>query len=204
MKTAQELFNAIKKCEFEDVRTDALALLKKVLESLNQNLQNGVRPTVQIHPLGFLCIRWILASGNTLRIHIWDKSFQCVQTPNWPIHDHIFSFTSYVLEGEVQNKTYMENDQPNRRAWLIYTVDYFANRSELKWFGQKLKLKVKESSIQRKSSNYRVVAGVFHRTILRSDFAITVLATDQTEENLTPRVIGTHETRKLHASKWAN
>lgn len=146
---------------------------------------------LQQHPLGFFCIRWNLDEARSLRIHVWDRRFDWTQTPNWPIHDHVFAFRSAVLRGAIQNKTYDLIQNTSKRRWEIYDVNYINQCSVLTPRAFTNALRVSGSTLQPAGSTYELPAGILHRSTLRTKSGISALATTT---NLTapvkPRVIG--------------
>lgn len=148
-------------------------------------------PELQYHPLGFFCIRWIVEKSKTVRIHVWDKQFNWKQEPNWPIHDHIYSFRSSVLLGEIQNKIYSVENISSQRRWTPYEVSYGGQESAMLPMQKQIGLRISSVRLHQAGSAYQLPAGVFHRSILRANRAITALATT-TESHVSPvpRVIG--------------
>jgi hypothetical protein len=189
MTDATSIFNAIEDGKTSILKQTLVDLIERSSElpqgSDNKNI------VIQVHPLGFLCLRWNLGGGRTLRVHVWDKKFDCVQNPNWPIHDHVFSFRSFVVAGAVQNKTYSRTENRGDKCWDIYSVAYGNGVSKLVWTGIKYGIGLANCVLQTAGTYYDVPAGVLHRSILRSEFALTVLATrQQGPSNLAPNVVG--------------
>ena len=185
-------------------REIAHALLVKILDETYHN--DEVAPLLQHHPLGFFCIRWNLDLYRSVRIHIWSRDFNWAQEPNWPIHDHLFSFKSVVLYGRIQNKTYaIDSKNTGPRNWTIYEVSYNDQSSAMSPKSNSIGVRTLTSSCQHSSSSYELPAGVFHRSTLRSRHAITVLATaTETSANQTPRVIGTKSNTTLTFDRQSN
>lgn len=184
-------------------RNAALQLVQEALEmeTTRENVD------VQTHPLGFCAIRWRLAGGRALRVHIWARDFDWRQSPPWPIHDHVFDFSSAVLEGRVINKLYRLGPPDEQKACncAVYQVDYAdgASRMTLKQPGARLKLDAVQAV--NRGEMYRVRAGVLHRSKLAADTAITVLATLDHQGYAAPRVIGDGKANELvfrRTSSW--
>jgi hypothetical protein len=197
MFRVQEIFNAIRGSDTSEIAANVARLIRSYCEA-DDNLSEIPELTTQIHPLGFLCLSWVINASDSLRVHIWDKNFDCKQSPNWPIHDHIFSFRSVVLIGAVQNKTYSESNVAGRRQWNIFNVNYDRGVSKLSWTGVSIGIEQVNVKLQIQGSQYDVQAGMFHRSILRSNFAVTVLATTKDKfDGIGPRVVGGNETASL-------
>ncbi|MCY1167885.1 hypothetical protein D9M73_78590 [compost metagenome] len=160
--------------EFEDERTAKIATMG----------------AAQKHPLGFFALRWNVGVNQVLRVHLWSKNFKWVQHPNWQIHNHIFEFDSLILHGTIQNKTYEKKERKKGR-WSIYEVDYADQNSTLIHSLSDVALGLTGTTVQRDQSKYSLAAEVLHRSILRSESAITVLAARTTAQaNFKPIVIG--------------
>lgn len=185
-------------------REIAHALLVKILDETYHN--DEVAPLLQHHPLGFFCIRWNLDLSRSVRIHIWSRDFNWTQEPNWPIHDHLFSFKSVVLCGHIQNKTYaIDSKNTGLRNWTIYEVSYNNQSSAMSPKINSIGVSTLTSSCQHANSSYELPAGVFHRSTLRSSYAITALATaTESSANPTPRVIGTKSDTTLTFDRQSN
>lgn len=166
------------------------ALLQNKLST--QPAQDWIAPLLQYHPLGFFCIRWNFGNSESVRIHIWNREFDWTQEPNWPIHDHIFSFKSVVLHGLIQNKIYTTEFNPKtHRNWTVYEVSYDDQESALRPISNQIGLKVASHFCQRALSTYELAASTFHRSKLRSKIAVTVLATKiAPNASQKPRVVG--------------
>jgi hypothetical protein len=146
---------------------------------------------IQAHPLGFFALSWDLGEGKVLRIHIWSKAMRINQNPYWPIHDHIFSFSSLVLFGNIQNKVYGFRDSVRKSRFVQeFTVNYEGGRSVLSPTCKLGELFQIYTAVQPENSYYSLESGVLHRSILRSDFAVTALATQQSTVSSKPKVIG--------------
>lgn len=169
--------------------TNVSALVREAL--LRVKARQDEEVNIQVHPLGFIALRWELNDEDALRVHIWSRDMKTVQSPNWPIHDHTFSFRSLVLQGCVQNKVYrLKNCNKKSRLVKVYEVEYSGGSSILlgtQKFGEALQ---SSSELQPLGSYYDMDAGVFHRSILRSDFAITVLATHKVSKAVRAQVLG--------------
>lgn len=173
---------------------DVINLTRSVITILNELQQfpeneQSINASVQAHPLGFLCVKWDIDSKRSLRIHVWDKILKSTQIPNWPIHDHIFSFRSVVLEGVVQNKSYQILDVKNKRTWNIFKVAYENNISKLIWANFSKSIKITGNNLQVAGTHYDIKSRTMHRSILRKDFAITVLATTKDGADLIPPLV---------------
>lgn len=150
----------------------------------------------QQHPLGFFACRWSLGSERTLRLHLWSSDFDWSQEPGWDIHDHIFSFSSCVLFGMLENSIY-EIDESSVRAGpehSVFKVVYSGEKSSMLQVERGVYLKKPMSSIESDGMFYSMEAGVLHSSKLLSRQAATVLATRTDGIPLNgPRVVSTHQ-----------
>lgn len=192
----RELFD-----EISSGRSSVAPMTRVLLEHVAAGISQGTchTPILQYHPLGFFCIRWDLDEEKSVRIHLWDRSFYWQQDPNWPIHDHIFSFRSVVLLGIVQNKTYsIATTNSKEPRWTIYEVSYGDQKSRLTPLQNAIDLHISTTNRQPAGSMYELSASVLHRSTLRSDHGITVLATKaDLSRRDKPRVIGARGCVKL-------
>ncbi len=169
--------------------------ISKLLTEVSSGLQNdsSLRCKIQKHPLGFLAIRWDLSHTESLRIHLWDKGFSWKQHPDWQIHNHVFGFTSLVVSGCIQNKTYKRSKRKEGR-WPVYEVAYEGGRSILNFGGEKISLDSPTSTLQITGEYYSLTSAILHRSVLRSSQAITALATSyESGIEQKPLVIGSGE-----------
>jgi hypothetical protein len=129
------------------------------------------------HPLGFLCCHLYTEDKRSARVHLWPVEMANKQSLEFNIHDHVFSFTSWVLVGEVMNVCYAPSPAGDRYA-EYKTVYCGADVSTLSKESGTAKLK--ETSRERYSagSRYELRAGVLHETFrTSSQSALTVLVT---------------------------
>jgi hypothetical protein len=196
MKSPEDLFHLVDNGTHTSLDQEIANLLSVAASAVDRHDQIGF--SLQQHPLGFLCAKWNVTADESLRIHMWDRDMKYVQRPNWPIHDHVFSFRSAVLRGKVQNKFYQLAECGGGRECEIFEVDYSKEKSILIQTGKRAFIRPVSATTHSAGQEYVVDAGALHRTILRSNFAITVLAA-RTSHSLIqkPRVIGTTDGEDL-------
>lgn len=171
------------------LRLQVASLLRDFEAQLNQSPPMAF---VQAHPLGFFAIRWPLGDGRELRLHVWARKFEWVQEPNWPIHDHTFSFGSTILAGSILNKTY-DIERPaveGDRSWGLYSVSYVGDTSIVTLEKSGVRLVARSAEVKNEGEHYLMHAGDLHRSRLLSEAAITVLATWSVNWECLARVIG--------------
>lgn len=150
----------------------------------------------QQHPLGFFACRWNLGSERTLRLHLWSDDFDWSQEPGWDIHDHIFSFSSHVLFGVLENSIYEIEESPFSAGseHSVFKVVYAGEKSSMLQVQRGIFLKEPMSSIESDGMFYSMEAGVLHSSKLLSKQAATVLATRADGIPVDgPRVVSTHQ-----------
>lgn len=182
---AEKIFEAVKRQDFTSARTGAISLL----ETLSNSVHGNGDLKIEAHPLGFLCVRYPLSENRTLRLHLWSRSFQWQQRPNWQIHDHIFGFNSIVLDGVLLNKVYESETNDALSRWSIYYVAYEEKQSHLMETMQNVDLKIKHSELVRLGQVYSVASQVLHRTKLVSPTAVSLVAAEAPSTGA-PRVVG--------------
>lgn len=193
---ACSIFDAIERgAPYSELKIAVSELLKTTsLEKAGEFL-----PNVQKHPLGFLAYRWSLGNGCVLRVHVWDKNFDWIQKPTWQVHDHVFGFNSVVLTGKIQNKCYrITLDSRGKRQWCLYQVTYEACQSQMEEYRNGVSLGMVCTCLQTTGSRYSLPPFEFHRSILRSEFAVTVLSTRQNDRCFSkPLVVGDGVSKNL-------
>lgn len=147
---------------------------------------NGVQ--FQWHPLGFVIGKLLQESEQTARLHIWLPGGMKAQSVTLMVHDHVFSFTSWVLAGTIENVEYKIDTSGTEYA--LYLTEYSGHVSVLKKSGGTLRL-VETARVQyRAGSSYSVPVGQLHETSLVGLVpAVTVLLTKATNHT-SPRVAG--------------
>jgi len=197
MLVAKNVFGLVTRGEHTSLNEKVAGLLSEASNAVDRQGVSTV--VVQQHPLGFLCVKWIFDASKSLRIHVWDESMHYRQEPNWPIHDHVFSFRSAVLLGRVQNKFYELSEQDVGQKCEIFEVDYAMEQSCLVRADHPAFLRMNSAEVYEAGQSYEVKSGALHRTALRSSFAVTALAThhDQDQWIRRPRVIGTADSPSL-------
>ncbi len=174
------------------IRADVIELMREEAECQLRNVDSTM--VAQRHPLGFLACRWVLGEGRSLRLHLWSKKFDWAQESGWEIHDHIFSFSSLLLEGSLRNRMYnIDESSTASGAYSIYEILYSGSNSSMKLIREGLDLTVSTDTVELAETLYSMNAGIFHSSDLVSEHALTVLATFADETcPIFPRVLSTH------------
>ncbi len=115
------------KCSTCNLKADIIKLMRAEAEL--QARQGRSTMVAHRHPLGFFACRWSLGEGRSLRIHLWSKRFEWAQEPGWEIHDHVFSFSSLLLVGELRNSVYDIDATPSADRYSVYEVLYDGSES---------------------------------------------------------------------------
>jgi len=153
---------------------------------INYSLDNSL-PFIW-HPLGFIVCKIASNNDQNLRLHIWPKNGGKEQEPCWLIHNHIFSFQSWVLNGKVENIEYRLDY--NNSEYCIYEASYSKNRSLLSKTNIEVSIHETQRYIVQRGDKYNISASVFHESkSVGNDIAVTVLHTIDSSKN-NPRVIG--------------
>ena len=142
----------------------------------------------QIHPLGFISCTFLREGTCNARLHIWPLAPQKAQSTDTQIHDHIFSFTSWVLLGGIVNTKLTPNENGNKYA--IYSTSYSEDKSILQKSDRSIRLTPNTPTLHLTGDKYTVNSGEFHKSERAgSSPAVTVLITDQTKKT-SPFVAG--------------
>jgi len=172
-------------CDVSSVRAD----VARLLDLVSAESETDWMACVQRHPLGFLACKWDLGEGQHLRVHLWDANFAWAQDPDYEVHDHVFSFRSLVLRGEVMNVTFEIGQAPG--SYALYAVGYEGPASSLLKIQDGVSLHQTSVSVERAGSCYKLGAGILHSSALVADRAVTVLATSSHELSCAvARVVG--------------
>ncbi|MGQ2965292.1 hypothetical protein, partial [Methylophilus sp.] len=85
-------------------------------------LRRHIQAPFRLHPLGFIACTLLTQGKYKLRLHCWPMSNSLQQSAHCLIHDHLFDFKSWILEGEVENIEYVAAAEGKDLA--IYQTHY--------------------------------------------------------------------------------
>ena len=140
------------------------------------------------HPLGFIVCTLMVEGPWKARLHCWPSGEARPQGEACLIHDHVFDFSSWVLNGEIENVEYEVG--PSGRTYAIYATEYMGELSILKKTAQTIQLAVRSSTIQLAGSKYEMQAGQLHESRrIGTAPAVTVLITHNLSMQA-PTVVG--------------
>jgi hypothetical protein len=113
------------------------------------------------------------------------------------VHDHTFSFTSFVLYGEVRNDEYRVTENKAGENQL-FSVEYEQGTSILRPSGVRVSCRLIHSEICKRGTFYRLSGRAYHATTVpKNDFAATLLLTT-TNQNKTAQVIGPANSNQVY------
>lgn len=145
--------------------------------------------SARLHPLGFI---WLAltdrAAARSLRLHLWPEN-PVIQNPDFLVHDHTFSFSSFILHGEIRNDEYevTENNQGEKQ---LFRVEYDQVSSLLRPSGVRVNCRLVHSAICKTGTFYSLSAPAYHATTVpQNKFAATLVLTTADREK-TAHVIG--------------
>lgn len=141
------------------------------------------------HPLGFMHVKLLLLGDKVLRFHIWPKGNRKPQEPLWEIHDHNFSFHSYVVFGELQNVLY-DVYSKTRGDYVLYEVSYYDDASFMRRTNEHVVLGEGRETRMHAGEYYYEAAADFHRTHVPVDFCAATLVAATIDPSITPKVVG--------------
>lgn len=163
--------------------TTIAAAAENVLEALLQAENIGAR----LYPLGFVHTRCV-SEGIEMRCHLWSQSREC-QDHRLLVHDHVFSFSSRVIVGRIQNVTYSTEKNVDG-AHELYTVTYEGDDSVLTPSGLRVNL-VETSRVDVPAYGlYNIPSGTFHESRPLSSNLICTLLLPTPAEATEARVVG--------------
>lgn len=159
---------------------------KNLLEGAKNNLFKHYK-----HPLGFYYIELANSKQHRTRLHIWPENLDERELigPNFPIHDHSWSFKSLILAGEITNLTYrLKNDITG--DYFIYGTEYTSAGVELKCdIKNRFQLELESSKAYKKNDSYSMKSGRLHETKVEKGLCVTLLKANY-DLNREPIVIG--------------
>jgi hypothetical protein len=152
---------------------------------------------VRQHPLGFF---WLSltdrAATRALRLHLWPEN-PVIQNPDFLVHDHAFSFSSFVLHGEIRNDEY-EVTENNEGKKQLFKVEYDQANSLLRPSGVRVNCRLAHSAICKTGTFYSLSAQAYHATTVpENKFAATLVLTTA-ERTKTAHVIGPATSKEAH------
>jgi hypothetical protein len=182
---------------------NGLDLLQDRAVSLLQEIAGGRArfPAVR-HPLGFLYAPLLREWPRALRLHIWLPDAPRPQLTTSPIHDHTWQLTSFVVCGELENRTIHVEDarDPTHRIFEIRGAggdDLLEPTERLVRFGC--------SGVERvrQGGRYVVAAGQFHFTEVAEGVTTATIVLAERKRSTPERSLGPLGTPK-HAMRRAD
>lgn len=165
----------------------AFASRRATLPSL-LSLRRQLQVPFKMHPSGFIACTLITEGVHRIRLHYWPTLGGVQQSPNCQIHDHLFTFKSWVLAGAVQNIEYITADKG--KEFAAYRTEYAGDQSVLTKVSTTVRLAEQRRTIHCAGSCYSMSAGILHETArFGTALAFTVLLTNDITSTA-PRVFG--------------
>lgn len=124
----------------------------------------------------------------SLRLHVWPKN-PVIQNAGFLIHDHTFSFISFVLCGEVKNDEYRVTEDKNGDQQL-FSVEYDQGASLLKPSGVRVDCQLARSSVCKAGKFYSLSAPSYHATTISGNSSAATLVLTTADMGRTAHVIG--------------
>jgi len=151
---------------------------------------------------------WDYEDGSRLRLHLWPSEPFRPQYPAWPVHQHAWPLTSFVVRGQIRDERFMvQEDSSGDRC--VYTTTYADGRSVLHTAERRVVCEPLGSTVWQRAHSYVVPLGVYHAS--RAEGASVTLAESGVPTGDPPLVVGMHgalpvvtyERRPLTASELA-
>jgi hypothetical protein len=137
------------------------------------------------HPLGFVQSKWV-ENRIEFRLNIWSEKLAKRKEPDWQLHNHSFSFESYVIVGALEETRYSRTD---RISHSNYSVKYDASGSSLTPMSQKSALIADSRFIYSAGDKYEIESVEIHSTRALTDPAVTLMQIGE-RTGLAPIVFG--------------
>ncbi len=155
-------------------------LTKLVTEALKTNV-------VRMHQNGFYQLDLI----NDARLHIWPDQKQERQKNYNGIHDHRFSFESFIILGCLLHTEYGPVQNPNGKYQLYAVAPKNSVSGELKPTNNFFDVLETKSLELHPGNLYEFDKGIFHQSINKREILTsTVMKKTSCDEAIQPRVIG--------------
>ena len=140
------------------------------------------------HPLGFVsCVIRKEESVLTTRIHYWPKLERRTKNPNWPIHNHTYDLSSYILDGQVRDTQYRLTVGDD---YVVYLVSYFEQNSTITRTEKQTSVETTINTLRTSGEEYSVPLGVFHQTnVLINESAMSLVVLSNFADDK-PHVLG--------------
>lgn len=139
------------------------------------------------HPLGFVSCIIKKNEQVTLRVHYWPKGERRVKNPDWPIHNHSYFLSSYILLGNVRDIRFKATEGSQ---YLAYSVKYCDGGSAINQTAEKFSVEPIVDELRKAGDSYEVDSSVFHQSIVPKDSsAVTLVALSQFTDS-PPIVLG--------------
>lgn len=131
------------------------------------------------HPLGFLQVKLANIDAGHLKIHIWPLRIRRGQTPDWPIHRHVWPVYSTVLVGNLTHNLFaVANADPNGTNRKLYQVGRENSHSILSDTRIRISCSLAVTRTVQEGNFYNIGLMDFHSTDVPTDaLAATVIFT---------------------------
>ena len=147
------------------------------------------------HPQGFLTFKLGLSTDKkeALRFHVWlPNKREVSDQKDFPIHDHVFGFTSLLLTGNMTNHVYEVAPSLSETGNRLFRVDY-TNVNEDTVVREPLPVSVTlASAIRHEASDYySMEAGIYHTSVVPVEtLTMTLLSARAAVDKAAPRMVG--------------
>ena len=150
------------------------------------------------HPVGFIHVNLGESNGAGLRLHLWTSIPEEHTGLGWPIHDHIWSLTSYVICGTIKNYLYDVQPNPSVPSHRIYAVKYDGRINYLEATEELISYAVATEETVPQGRIYRVEPGQFHSSEAVKNQLVATLVLAEKTETKSPRVVGALDGERVY------
>lgn len=154
------------------------------------------------HPLGFLMINLgYISDQESIRLHIWSDNIRSTQDPPWMIHNHNWTFKSYILCGKITNQVYRISNYQNAPTNKIYQVIYNDNMSNLIATEKLVYSSLIAETEFTQGEIYSMDSREFHSTIVENNTFAATIVLSRKMDTIPPEVIGDLQGRDIYSYK---
>jgi len=146
------------------------------------------------HPQGFLTFKLGLSTDKkeALRFHVWLPNKREIAEKEFPIHDHVFGFTSLLLTGNMTNHVYEVAPSPTETGNRLFRVDYTnVNEDTIVREPPPVSVTLASATRHQASDYYTMEAGIYHTSVVPVEtLTMTLLSARAAVDKAAPRMVG--------------
>ncbi len=142
------------------------------------------------HPNSFMYLKLNRHNNSTLRLHIWSPDIKEYTGLGWPIHNHIWALTSYVVCGYLENHVYQVERDTAAPTHKLYKIEYDGRVNRLRATNTFVLCTTASIDKIAEGTVYRLAPDIFHSTSTPSDETIATFVLAEEGYGKNPQVLG--------------